>query len=215
MWLGFALLSGGLVLAVASVIVRMRRSRGDQRQQFKWLVFGAAMLPLGNLIATLPVPSVVQNVGVCALVAFPVTVGVAILKYRFYDIDVVINRALVYGTLTAILALTYLTIVVVLQRALSGITEGSNIAVAASTPAVAALFSPARSYVQTFIDHRFYRRKYDAATTLGAFSAGLRNHVNLGTLTQELSEVIRQTMQPAHVSVWLREPERSAPLADR
>ena len=209
MWVGFGLLFVGLTLAAASVVVRMRRSIGDERQQFKWLVFGAALLPLGNLLASLPVPPLVQNIGVCALAGFPVAVGVAVLKYRLYDIDVVINRTLVYGALTGVLAMMYLGIVFVLQQALSGFTEGSNIAVAGSTLVVAALFSPLRSRIQTFIDHRFYRRRYDAVATLAGFSERLRDQVSLEALTSDLTRAVAVTMQPSHVSVWLRPRETS------
>ena len=130
--------------------------------------------------------------------------GVAVMKYRLYEIDVVINRALVYAALTVILALTYLGTVVVLQGVLSGLTEESDIAVAGSTLAVAALFGPLRTRVQALIDRRFYRRKYDAASTLEVFSTRLRDQVDLEALKDELAGVVGTTMQPQHFSVWLR-----------
>jgi hypothetical protein len=137
----------------------------------------------------------------------PIAMGIAILKYRLYDLDRIINRTLVYGGLTALLVLVYAGGVVVLGGALRGLTgqENNSLAVAASTLAVAALFRPARSRIQGFIDRRFYRRKYDAARTLEAFSARLRDEVELDALTTDLLRVVGETVQPVRASLWLRQ----------
>jgi hypothetical protein len=201
--LGFLLLVIGTLTAIASIVVRFRRSRGIERQQLKWVTAAAALLPLSQ------VPS--GDIGYAALLlgalVIAAAVAIAMLRYRLYDIDVVINRALVYGALTAILAGIYIGSVLLLQLVLSGVTQDSGLAVAASTLAVAALFRPARSRIQAVVDRRFYRRKYDAQRTLEAFSARLRDEVHLGALTTELSAVVTETLQPAHVSLWLRVPE--------
>jgi hypothetical protein len=152
--------------------------------------------------------------GYAALSSFtlvPIAIGFAVLRYRLYDIDVVINRTIVYGALTATLALVYVGSVVSLQyvfRALSG--EGSQLVIVASTLAIAALFNPLRRRIQGFVDLRFYRRKYDAAKTLEAFSAKLRDETNIDALNSELLSTVRETIQPEHVSLWLGKPERKA-----
>jgi hypothetical protein len=131
--------------------------------------------------------------------------GIAILRYRLYEIDIIIDRTLIYGSLTAILAAVYFGGIVVLQRVFVVLTsEQSTLAVAASTLVIAALFNPLRRRIQSFIDRRFYRRKYDARKTLEAFSAKLRDETDLGTLSDEMVGVVRETMQPAHASLWLR-----------
>jgi hypothetical protein len=170
----------------------------------KWFVYAVALLLTFTLEGLLPdiVDSVLFGM---AMSAIPTAIGIAVLKYRLYDIDVVINRTLVYGPLTATLAGIYLGGVVSLQYAFRAITgQGSQIAIVASTLAIAALFNPLRRRVQAFVDRRFYRRKYDSRKTLEFFSARLRDETDLEALNNELIGVVRETMQPAHVSLWLR-----------
>lgn len=215
------LLGGVLYLALpllllacgAAVIVRFRRSRGDERQQIKWFAYAVAvtvgLFTLGSSLGLTQIVRVAPLVFAIPLAGLPIAAGIAILRYRLYDIDILINRTLVYGPLTATLALVYVGGVVCLQyffRALSG--QESTLAVVASTLAIAALFSPLRRLVQALVDQRFYRRKYDAAKTLAAFNARLRDETDLDTLSGDLVGVVRETMQPAHVSLWLR-PEKA------
>jgi hypothetical protein len=197
-----------LLTAAAGVnlIIRFRRSRGLERQQFKWLAGSA-----GLLVASLPLATAEDFSGTAgipfgiALLTLPLSVGIAVLRYRLYEIDVVINRTLVYGSLTALLGGAYVGLVLLFQLALHPLTGGSGLAIALSTLAVAALFRPARTRIQALVDRRFYRRKYDAARTLEAFAARLREEVDLDALRAELTGVVAETMQPAHLSVWLRE----------
>jgi hypothetical protein len=200
------------ILSAMSLVVRFRRSRGEERQQIKWVVYAVVLLIFYTLIDQILLEDRIPFIAdiILFLVFFEglwVTIAVAILRYRLYDIDVVINRTLVYATLTAALVLIYLGGVVLLQyvfRALTG--QESQLAIVASTLAIAALFGPLRRRVQAFIDRRFYRGKYDAAKTLEAFSARLRDETDLGTLRKELVGVVRGTMQPTHASLWLRPP---------
>jgi hypothetical protein len=204
----FGVLNGLLIVGVvgagASVVVRFRRSQGVERQQMKWFVYAAALILLAPVVDFLP--DVVNGVWLAlVLIATSTAIGIAVLRYRLYGIDLVINRTLVYGPLTAMLVLVYLGGVVSLQYACRILTgQTSQIAIVTSTLAIAALFNPLRRRNQAFVDRRFYRRKYDAAKTLEAFSAKLRDETNLGALNAELVSVVRQTMQPASVSLWLR-----------
>jgi hypothetical protein len=204
----------GIVLATAaSVIVRFRRARGEERQQLKWLAYTAgflgASLGLGLLNFQVVHNRLIEFAagisGIVAVAAVPVAIGIAILRYRLYEIDLIINRTLVYGPLSAMLVLIYVGGVVSLQYAFRTLTgQESQIAIVASTLAIAALFNPLRRRVQAFVDRRFYRRKYDAAKTLAAFSAKLRQETDLDALGDEVMRVVSDTMQPAHVSLWLR-----------
>ena len=211
-----------VTLVLVQVYRYVRVSSPVHRQQTKWVVFGVAVallgfagtVALGNLVPALKHSGPLgQLIGTTLLEGFilliPLSIGVAMVRSGLYEIDVIINRALVYGPLTATLALVYVGGVVSLQyvlRALSG--QESTLAVVASTLAIAALFNPLRRRIQSFIDRRFYRRKYDAAKTLEAFSARLREETDLGTLTDDLVRVVGETVQPAYVSLWLR-PKRS------
>jgi hypothetical protein len=209
---GWLLFPASVVLSASSMVVRFRRARGEERQQIKWFALAAAFAAVGWVAITLTYGSeeslVVVGAQLLQLLSFlgiPLAVGIAILKYRLYDIDVVINRTLVYGTLTAMLVGVYLGSVVSLQYAFRVLTgQGSQIAIVASTLAIAALFNPLRKRVQAFVDRRFYRKKYDAAKTLEAFSATLRDETDLEALSDDLVGVVRETIQPAHVSLWLR-----------
>jgi hypothetical protein len=209
---------GGLACVVAtllSLIVRFYFSRGEERLQLKWFTYAAVVgLSTPLLLGTL-VPAVFQMVGQFAwtlgFLSLPVSAGVAVLKYRLYEIDLIINRTLVYGSLTAMLVALYFVGVVVLQYAFRTLTGSeSQLAIVASTLLIAALFNPLRRRVQRFIDHSFYRRKYDAAKTLETFSAKLRDETDIDALNSELLSTVRETVQPEHASLWLREPEREA-----
>jgi hypothetical protein len=216
------LLNGLLVIAfvgtAASVVVRFRRSRGVERLQMKWFVYVSVVFVGGSILTS--VIGVATGLrwleqfsfvlSMVALVGLPIAVGIAILRYRLYDIDVVINRTLVYGLLTLLLALMYFGGIVLLQRVFVLLTgQQSTLAVVASTLLIAALFNPLRGRIQAFIDRAFYRRKYDARKTLETFSARLRDETDLEALNSEVVGVVRETIQPAHVSVWLR-PETAA-----
>ena len=206
--LGFLALLLAVLGAATSVVLRFRRSRGVVRQQMKWLAMSGVVFALAVLFASVLFQLGYHDAGndpiLVALASVPIFAGEAMLRRRLYDIDVVINRALVYGALTAILAAVYLACVLLLQLALDPITSGSSLAVAVSTLTVAALFRPARARIQGVVDRRFYRRKYDAARTLELFSARLREQVDLEALGGELRAVVAETMQPRHVSLWLR-----------
>jgi hypothetical protein len=204
--------------AALSPFARLRRAGGVERQQIKWFAYAAAATVCGLVFAymipnSIDTPPWFEWAGYALLIAttpaIPVSIGIAILRYRLYDIDRIINRTLVYGALTVMLGATYFGSVVVLQqvfRTVSG--QQSTVAVVASTLAIAALFNPLLRPVQSFVDRRFYRRKYDAAKTLEQFSSKLRDETDLNALSGDILAVVRETMQPEHVSLWLREPER-------
>jgi hypothetical protein len=208
--LGFALMVVAALASAASLVRRFRCSHGEERQQLKWVTAAAALFVVIFAFPTEMIAGADAGFAslLLGLLIVAAAVAIAMLRYRLYDIDVVINRALVYGALTATLAGTYLGSVLLLQLVLSGVTANSGLAVAGSTLAVAALFRPARERIQATVDRRFYRRKYDAVRTLQQFGAHLRDEVDLDTLGGELRGVVADTMQPAHVSLWLREPGR-------
>lgn len=209
-WFPIVLLS--LAAGLISVVVRFRRSSGVERQQLKWIALGATVAVGLTVVFDLILDPLGVHTDLGLLLretvggpaVFAVTAAIAMLRHRLFDIDVVINRTLVYAALTALLAGAYLGSVVLLQRILAPVTADSDIAVAGSTLAVAGLFRPLRARVQAFIDRRFYRRKYDAAETLGRFSNRLRHEVELQAVSGDLIAVVGETVQPTHVSLWLR-----------
>jgi hypothetical protein len=201
--------------AVSSLLVRFRRARGDERQQIKWFASAAALTLVWILLFGqaslhgLP-EAIVALSSLLVIPSIPIATGIAILRYRLYDIDILINRTLVYATLTATLVGIYFSGIVVLQSVFVVLTgQQSTLAVVASTLVIAALFNPLRQRVQAFVDRRFYRKKYDARKTLEAFSAKLRDETDLEALNDDLVGVVKETMQPAHVSLWLS-PESSS-----
>jgi PAS domain S-box-containing protein len=206
------------LIAAASLLVRLRRSVGVKRQQVKWFAYAVAVLATSAILAYVVSESVrvvwLEWVSfmlvIASVVGLPVAVGITILRYRLYNIDLLLNRTLVYGALTAVLAAVYFGSIVLFQELFRAFTgQESQLAVVVSTLAIAALFTPLRLRIQSFIDRRFYRRKYDARKTLEAFSAKLRTETDLDALSSELIEVIKETMQPTRVSLWLKLPERA------
>ena len=203
--------------SVAALVVRFRRSTGIQRQQMKWLASAGAvpiaMFGLSFVTELADGSSAILSMcfitGFASLMLVPVAVGIAIRRYRLYEIDRVISRTLVYGSLTVVLGAAYALLVLAGQAIFSSFAGGSNLAVAASTLVVAGLFLPVRSRVQRIVDRRFYRRRYDAQRTIEAFTARLRHQVELTTLCGDLQSVVNESVQPAHVTVWLREGRRA------
>jgi hypothetical protein len=224
---GFPLLALCILASASSLVLRYRRSRGEEREQIKWIAFAASVVGLlfliGIVISLIYAPEpplwteLLDSVTALSYAGVPIAVGFAVLKYRLYDIDIIINRTLVYVVLTATLAAVYFGGVATVQaifRAFTGQEHQPQLAVVVSTLVIAALFNPLRRRIQSFIDRRFYRRKYDARKTLEAFSAKLRDETDLDALNDELVGVVRETMQPAHVSLWLRPdppPRRAEP----
>ena len=215
--LAIPLIPISIVGCAVGMIRRYRRSHGQERLQLKWLAAAAVVVAATYLILmALGLPGlvgreppawleVVDNIGVYAFVLLPLAVAVAIFRYRLYDIDLIVNRTLVYGALTAGLTAAYLLTVTILQALLRPFAGRSDLAVAGSTLLVAALFRPGRARVQAFIDRRFYRRKYDASQTLERFSTRLRDEIDLEALSKELVSLVGDVMQPMHVSLWLKE----------
>jgi hypothetical protein len=231
--LPIGLLFVGLLLCVLVAQVYRYRWVSSQleRQQTKWVVFGVAIAIAGFLLVALlfwynvlslfppsPLADLITGTAASVLILLiPLSLAFAILRSRLWDIDIIINRTLVYGSLTALLALLYFGLIVALQALFQGVFHQNNaVAIVISTLVIAALFQPLRHRIQNIIDRRFYRRKYDAAKTLAAFSATLRNEVDLEQLREQLLAVVQETMQPAHVSLWLRKTgQERKPNADR
>jgi hypothetical protein len=205
----FVLVAAAALAGVASLVVRFRRAHGIERQQLRWVAGAACLLVVFAVAGDAASSFLGSGAGwagiLLGLLCVAIAVAIALLRYRLYDLDVVVNRTLVYGALTAMLAVTYLASVLLLQLVLDGTTGDSGLAVAASTLAVAGVFRPARARIQRAVDRRFYRRKYDGERTVDAFSARLRDQVELAALEHELGTVVRETLQPTHVSLWLRE----------
>lgn len=202
-------LFGVSILSALSLMFRYRRAGGIERQQIKWFAFAAVLFVAGLVFGGFlgqDLPGVWDAlVETATFMGLYVAVGFAILRYRLYDVDLLINRTLVYGSLTALLATVYLGGVVLLQATLRILTgQESTLAVVASTLIIAALFSPLRRRIQSFVDRRFYRSKYDAVKTLAAFSVRLRDETRLDALSDDLVGVVTRTVQPAHASLWLR-----------
>lgn len=226
-WIFLPILPLCMLASAFSLVLRFRRSGGEVRQQVKWIAFAASLMGSlylavmsagainwllspgnpGDLGTQTPWGAILESVMLLSFAGIPVAVGVAILKNRLYDIDLIINRALVYGALTGSLILVYFGSVVLLQRAFLLVTgEGSQLTIVASTLAIAALFNPLRRRIQALVDRRFFRNKYDARKTLEAFGARLREETDLEALSEDLVSVVRETMQPAHASLWRRKP---------
>jgi hypothetical protein len=210
----FAIITS-IALAAASLVVRFRRSTGTERQQMKWFALAGLTTVAGLMLAVVGaiIPArwgdPVGNVGwtvflACGMLGIPVATGIAILRHRLYDIDVVINRTLVYGTLTAALAATYVGLVLLLRLVLGPLAGESALSVAGSTLVVAALFRPARIRIQAVVDRRFYRSRYDASRTLDEFAHRLRHELDLDAVGTDLCTAADRTVQPSHVSLWLR-----------
>ncbi len=211
--LGISLYLAAAVVGFAALIVRWRRAGHRERQQLKWFAYFAALIPVfvvaNAALQLLRVDETFADVAefaaaTGAFLGLPVAVAISILRYRLYDIDLVIKRTLVYGALTALLVAAYLSLVLLLRLLLSPATGESDLAVAGSTLAVAALFRPLRARIQSVVDRRFYRERYDAARTLEGFATRLRDELDLETLGTDLRGVVHHTMQPAHVTLWLR-----------
>ena len=199
-----------MVAAVASLVVRFRRSRGVERQQLKWFTYAGALTILWLLVTESLIPDVLGEFFWLLVALVPISAGIAIMRYRLYDIDRLITRTLVYGLLTAVLAGVYAGLVLVLGQLTGGIAANPpSWVVAGATLAVAALFQPARRRIQQMVDRRFNRRTYDAARTVEAFSLRLRDEVDLDALSAELLAVADQTMQPTTASLWLRPAARA------
>jgi hypothetical protein len=187
-----------------SLVVRFRRSIGIEREQIKWLAFSAVPLAVAGLASAVLPDKLGQVLFVFLLLSVPLAIGIAVTRYRLYDIDVLIRRTLIYAALSAALLATYVGGVALLQSILSPLISGSGVAVAISTLAVVALFQPLRTRIRSAVDRRFYRAKYDAEQTLDTFAGRLRDEVELDSVRAELLAAVREALQPSHASLWLR-----------
>ena len=196
------------LIAPVALVVRFRRSRGVEREQLKWLTYTAAivfgLLPIAAVSPRGTIADLAQAMFILGIGLLPVAIGIAVTRYRLYDIDVLIRRTLIYATVSALLAAAYVGGLALFQFVLAPFTVGSGVAVAISTLAVVALFQPVRTRIRSAVDRRFYRSKYDAERTLDAFAARLREQIDLGALEGELLDAVRETVQSTHASVWLR-----------
>jgi hypothetical protein len=210
-----------VLLPAIALVARFWHSRGVERQQLKWFVSSGVVVALTSILISFVVfflgeenfrsqvlLTILFPMLILALCGIPISIGIALLRYRLYEIDILINRTLVYGSLTVVLAASYEGGIVMLQHLFVALTgQESRLAVVASTLVIAALFEPLRRRIQDFVDRRFYRRKFDAAKTLDAFGTRLRQETDIQTINDDLIMVVRETIQPAHVSLWLR-PDR-------
>ncbi|HEX2373781.1 MAG TPA: hypothetical protein VHO93_07340 [Actinomycetota bacterium] len=213
--LAFAITNLAVVVGAASLVVRFRRARGTERQQLRWVALAATLALLGSVVLLVAVslgtsPGLLGWVAGVYFAILPLAIGAAILRYRLYDLDRIVSRTLAWGLLTVLLGLGYAGVVLSLGRFLP---KDSSLVVAAATLAAAAAFQPARRRIQQTVDRRFNRRRHDAAQTIAAFSARLRDEVDLNTLTGELLAVVDQTMQPTQASLWLRPPAGATPTS--
>ena len=197
------------LLALFSIVVRFRRSRGIERLQLKWVAYAGSVMVTGFFVAFVSGQTLLSDIGfitgVVGFVLLPIAVGIAILRYRLFDIDRVISKTLVYAALSVVLGAAYVGLVLAGQALFSSFAGGSNLAIAVSTLVVAALFLPLRSRLQHFVDRRFYRRRYDTQHTLEAFGTRLRQQIRLDELRADLVSVVGETMQPSHLTLWLRD----------
>jgi hypothetical protein len=210
MGVGWLLSLGAVCAGAASTFRRFRRAAGIEREQVKWLATAGVALAVtfvGNTIYTSLVTDVATTIGGLAVA---VAAGVAILRYRLYEIDVIIRRTLIYGALSALLAGCYVAVILALQAAFGPVTQGNELAVACSTLVVAALFRPVRGRVQSAVDRRFYRSKVDAESMLARFGAHVQHEADLDTLTTELDRIVRDALQPSLVAIWLRNDPETA-----
>jgi hypothetical protein len=213
-----------ILVSAVSLVLRFLRSGGEEREQIKWLAFAASILGFGFFSYVIPANILPDDAGgvdrlwvnlledavTLSFAGVPVAVGIAILRYRLFDIDIIIRRTLVYSVLTLMLGLVYIGCILLSRTLIAPLTGGSELAIVASTLAIAALFNPLRRHIQKVIDKRFYRRKYDAAKVLAAFGTTVRDETDLDALTNQMLRVVDETMQPEHVSLWLRESSLKA-----